>query len=413
MPLATVSALPKYRHHKGTGQAFVQIKGHRHYLGKWNTQASKERYAAFVAELAVRPTVVVAQKAANTRPPAITVVELAAAYLDFAQGYYQKHGQITRSLDNIKRAIKVVTNLYGRELVAEFSPLRLLAIQQNLASAGCTRSYANKQVGAIKRMFKWGVSRELVPPQVHTALATIEGLRMGRTTAKEPRRVLPVEDEVVEATLPHLPVVVADMVRFQRLTGARPGEVCQIRPVDVDRNGEVWLYRPESHKTEHHGRERIIYIGPQAQDVLLPYLLRDAQVHCFQPVESEQKRHEEQRARRKTRVQPSQRNRRKARPVRTPRTSYTKDTYGRAITRGIAKANAQRVKEAQQAGEDNPVLLPRWHGNQLRHSKATEVRREFGLEAAQVSLGHAKADVTQIYAERDARLAAEVAKKIG
>ena len=49
------------------------------------------------------------------------------------------------------------------------------------------------------------------------------------------------------------------------------------------------------------------------------------------------------------------------------------------------------------------MLLPHWHANQLRHSKATEVRRQFGLEAAQVILGHAKADVTQVYAERDAR----------
>ena len=57
--------------------------------------------------------------------------------------------------------------------------------------------------------------------------------------------------------------------------------------------------------------------------------------------------------------------------------------------------------------------MSHWAPNQLRHSKATEVRRRFGLEAAQVSLGHAKADVTQVYAERDARLAMEVAKKIG
>jgi hypothetical protein len=38
--------------------------------------------------------------------------------------------------------------------------------------------------------------------------------------------VRPVDDEVVEATLPYLPEIVADMVRLQRLTGARPGEVC-------------------------------------------------------------------------------------------------------------------------------------------------------------------------------------------
>ncbi len=235
---------------------------------------------------------------------------------------------------------------------------------------------------------------------------------MGRSSARESKPVLPVADAVVDDTLPHLPVVVADMVRFQRLTGCRPGEVCGLRPCDLDRSGEIWQYRPASHKTEHHGRARIIYIGPQAQQVLLPYLLRDAQVNCFSPAESEQKRREVQRARRKTRVQPSQWSRRRPRPKRAPGTAYTKDSYNWAIQRGIAKANRKRTKESAGSGVD-PVLVPHWHANQLRHSKATEVRHQFGLEAAQVILGHAKADVTQVYAERDARLAVEVARKIG
>ena len=54
-----------------------------------------------------------------------------------------------------------------------------------------------------------------------------------------------------------------------------------------------------------------------------------------------------------------------------------------------------------------------WHPHQLRHSYATRVRKEFGLEAAQILLGHTKADVTQIYAERDMGRAATVAAKIG
>jgi len=49
----------------------------------------------------------------------------------------------------------------------------------------------------------------------------------------------------------------------------------------------------------------------------------------------------------------------------------------------------------------------------LRHSAATEIRRQFGLEAAQTVLGHAKADITQVYAERDLSLAAEVMRRIG
>ena len=55
----------------------------------------------------------------------------------------------------------------------------------------------------------------------------------------------------------------------------------------------------------------------------------------------------------------------------------------------------------------------RWHPNQLRHTYATEVRERFGLEAAQVTLGHSKADVTQVYAERDGQLANRVAEQIG
>ncbi|MCG2684174.1 MAG: hypothetical protein L6306_11245 [Planctomycetales bacterium] len=78
----------------------------------------------------------------------------------------------------------------------------------------------------------------------------------------------------------------------------------------------------------------------------------------------------------------------------------------------MVKANRERTESAADMGVE-PILLPHWHANQLRHSKATEIRRQFGLEAARVSLGHAKADVTQIYAERDARLAVEVARKIG
>jgi integrase len=408
MPKTTVSAVPKYRHHKGTGQAFVQIKGHRHYLGRWNTQGSKERYSAFVAELAVRPSPLPPPRADSQ----ITVTELAAAYWDFAERYYCKNGKLSGWLDHIRLMLRKVRETYGLTPAADFGPLKLKAIRQTMIDAGHSRPYINKLVPIIPRMFKWAAAEEIVPGAVYHALHTVEGLRKGRTEAHETKPVLPVEAAVVDATLPYLPAIVADMVCFQRLTGCRPGEVCQLRPCDVDRSGDVWQYRPGSHKTEHHGRERIIYVGPQAQNVLLPYLLRDAQAHCFSPAESEQKRHVEMRARRRTRVQPSQRNRRKARPVRTPRTCYTKDSYQRAIKRAIVKANRQRTEEAADMGIE-PMHVPHWHANQLRHSKATEIRREFGLEAAQVILGHAKADITQVYAERDSRLAVEVSRKIG
>ena len=89
-------------------------------------------------------------------------------------------------------------------------------------------------------MFRWAVTKELVPATVYQALLAVPNVPKGRTAARESPPVRPVEDSVVDATLPYLPAVVADMVRFQRLTGARPGEVCQLRPMDVDRLQEVF-----------------------------------------------------------------------------------------------------------------------------------------------------------------------------
>ena len=65
-------------------------------------------------------------------------------------------------------------------------------------------------------------------------------------------------------------------------------------------------------------------------------------------------------------------------------------------------------KDGEQA-----VLLEKWSPKRLRHSAATGIRKEFGLEAAQVFLGHASADVTQVYAERDRNLVADIARELG
>ncbi len=49
----------------------------------------------------------------------------------------------------------------------------------------------------------------------------------------------------------------------------------------------------------------------------------------------------------------------------------------------------------------------------MRHNAGTEFRRRFGVEAAQLLLGHARADVTQVYAEVNHAKALEVAAKVG
>jgi integrase len=227
---------------------------------------------------------------------------------------------------------------------------------------------------------------------------------------------MPVDDAVVDATVPHLPPVVADMVRLQRLTGMRPAEVCGMRPADIDRTGEVWEYRPRSHKTAHHGHKRVIFIGPQAQTVLLRYLARDPEAHCFRPVDSEAKRLAVRNANRKTPMCCGNTigTNRKRRPKKSAGDQYSTLSYGRAVARACLKAFP--VPE-EIAGDPQAAVTwnkeHHWFPNQLRHSAATEIRKKFGLEAAQTVLGHSKANMTERYAERDQGLAANVARQIG
>ena len=44
MPSVHPAQVPSYRRHRATGQAVVTLCGRDHYLGKWNTAASRAEY---------------------------------------------------------------------------------------------------------------------------------------------------------------------------------------------------------------------------------------------------------------------------------------------------------------------------------------------------------------------------------
>jgi len=285
----------------------------------------------------------------------------------------------------------------------------------------------NQQIGRIRRCFKWGVQQELVPPEVLTALETVPGLRAGRSAAKESRPVRPVSLDAVEAVMPFVSRHVWAMIRLQLLTGARPGEITQMRGCDLTMSGELWEYHPESHKTEHHGRERVIILGQEAQQIVREFLRTDTTEFLFRPEDARREFEEQRKVARTTPMSPSHRARqRKSKPKRKAGERYDTASYGAAIREACEKAfgmpkdlrnvstklppeERQRLKTEARAWREQHC----WHPHQLRHTAATEIRRNFGLEAAQVALGHAAADVTQIYAERDLELARQVAAKLG
>jgi integrase len=164
----------------------------------------------------------------------------------------------------------------------------------------------------------------------------------------------------------------------------------------------VWVYSPTEHKTKSRGHDRPICLGPKAQELLGPWLRADPNKPLFSPRESREfydrnrpnggRSTPEQRA--AWRKYYRKANRAPASP--REREMYSTRSYGNRVAEGCLKAG-----------------VPAFRCNRIRHTYATAVRKQFGLEEAQVLLGHKSADVTQVYAERDLTLAARVAAQIG
>jgi integrase len=424
-------SVPKYRKHKSSGQAIVTLRdglGNRRdvLLGKFGTAASRAEYARVIGEW----------EAASRRLPAraaavsgCTVNELILLYWRHVEGYYRKDGKPTSEPDTIRQALRFVRQLYGHTPAAEFGPLALKAVRDAMVKhpvtrrvrvldpetgevrkedrvyrVGLSRRLINKQVGRIRQMFRWATEQELLPVSVYQSLLTVKGLRKGERGAREKPRIKPVPAAFVDAVLPHLPPLVHAMVEVHRLCGGRPQDVVQMRPLDIDMTGDIWEYRPPRYKTEHHDEEadqgRVLFLGPQAQAFLKPLLPLNVADYIFNPGRSERERNAARRGQRKTplwgahlRAQERKKKRRKRRAMRD---HYAVAAYRRAVHRACAKAG-----------------VPPWHPNQLRHSRLTEIRKRYGLEASKACGGHRLIGTTQHYAEQDQDLAKKVMREIG
>jgi integrase len=372
-------------------------------LGKYNSAESKAEYARIIAELqllprGVDPSPILLRTQARAD---VTVNEVIVAFWNHAQIHYRHpDGTPTGEQTNFLAPLRALKELYGHTPAREFGPLALKAVRERLVASGHARVMVNRHTMRIRSVFKWAASEELVPAGIFHALQTVAGLKRGRTPARECEPVKPPTPGSVEASLPYLRPSVAAMVRLQMLTGLRPGEVCRMTPAQIDATGEVWFYQPATHKTLHHGRGRRAAIGPQAQAILREHWPESPTEAFFSPAREMAAKMAERAAARKTPRYKSHMKRNAAKkkplPQRKPGAFYTTTSYCRACQRAAHEANA-----------------PRWHPNQLRHQFATDVRKRFGLEAAQVTLGHSRADVTQVYAERDESLAERVAREVG
>ncbi len=404
---------PARRYHM-SGQSVVTIAGRDYYLGPHDSPESIARYAVLIGiyqqnglsvpeglEVAdLEPQVATmlaalgspaAQQADQTNAP-ILVRHLTAAYREHAKKKYASDNTTYR------RVVAVCDELdrhEGDTQAERFGPLKLQEQRDRWVARSISRPYVNLLVREVRRIWKHAVSQELVGESAWNRLGSVEALREGQTEAPEPDPVMPVPLDVVRATAKHLPPVVRDMIRVQVATGMRPSEVCRMRPMDIDRTGETWIYRPAEHKTRKKGKTRAVPIVGDAREAVVGYLNRKPDSHLFSPAEAMAWRRAQRTAARTTPKSCGNRpgTNRKAAPKKQPGTYYTTDSYRRAIQTATKAAGVEA-----------------WAPYRLRHTAGTLVRDALGVEAVQALLGHSSPKMAEHYAKLSEAKAIEAAK---
>ena len=353
------STPPKYSRHT-SGQARVRFNGKVIYLGEYGSPQSRDKYATVVANWLRENQVT------HRDCPSLSVGKLALAYLDHCKSYYRKGGEQTSEFGLIHLALRQLVKLYRNEPASELSPKKLSAVRDQMISADWSRTTVNAGICRIRRMYRWAVSEELVSPTVLVGLQSVQGLKRGRSDARENEPVRPVPDAFISALESEVPRPIWGLIQLQLWTGARPGEARRLRMCDVNTSGEIWEYRPAEHKTEHHGKDRIVLIGRKGQAIVAEFMAADIESYVFAPAGSDG-------------IRP-----------------YRRDSYRNAILRACRRCD-----------------IPAWSPNRLRHNFATRARREFGIEATRTVLGHSSAVTSEIYAEKDLESARAVIARIG
>ena len=393
--------LPRMRQHI-SGNYYVKLwvrgKLKQIYLGK-NRAAAKKKFDELVVK-----SIEEANRLPD--PDEATVADMIATFLDYAEERYRKHGRSTGTYERFRMVLEPINDRFGSKKISEFGIGDLIDYRNELLSqrikrggeqVPLSRTTVNARIAQIKSVFararQWG----LVPKEIVWDLRDLQPLKNYESVAREtpPVTSAPAEDvEKVIAELKRTNPVVADMMQIHYLTGCRSSEICMMRPCDFRRDFDdgIWEYEPSESKTEHHGKGRIIPIGPKAQKVLSFYFDEcDDEEYLFSPrkaVALANRLRAEKATTHKRYVRATKR-------AMAPGSHYSHETYRRCVQRAAARVGVK--------------ITP----HQLRHSAATEIDQKIGKEAAQTVLGHASLKTTDIYADYNRPLAHRAALERG
>lgn len=403
--------VPKLCRHKAKSRAYVTIDGAPVYLGPW-PEGMKSPSAEVVAKykLLVGRTML-GQSPAPMADGRVTIAELVGHYMDFLKKESTHHEYMT-----FRGVCVPLLAMMPDEPADDFGPNKLRRVREwllanpverkirvkvsereaakgggmipvyesQLRTTPRTRSGINISLNRVRRIFRWAVSREMIPGSVVAALETVEPLNRGKSAPEAPPR-LSVSDEMIVATLPHLSPVLQAMVRVQRLCGARPIEICRMTTGEIDRSDpECWMYSPTKHKGAWRGKGKEIPLGPAAIEVVRPWLRADPAKPIFCPLERKE-------AERVWNITAPMRQ-----GSRRPGAMYTTGSYGRAILVACKKGD-----------------VPRWSPNQIRKTVANQVADWGSVELAQALLGHSDPETTKrFYLQQNRRLQKDAASRM-
>ena len=401
-----MKTIPTYRKQPNADTAYVRLtdvktgKRRQYALGEYNTPASREAYHRLIAQWEADGRRLPIVDRSTDDGPGLTIEDLC---LQYWMGVKSEKSQ--PEMHKIRSMIRLICQYHGSTQIENFGPRALSDLIHPMSMGDLsatparrpwTRTHLNQQTGRLKRMFRWGVAREIVPANVYHALTAVENVRTGTQGIKEGRKITTVDLDRVERTKPFLNRQIQALIELQIHTGARAGELLAMRPCDLDRSGDVWIYSLATHKMARFGKSKTIHLGPKSQRVIIPFLKRKSDACIFSPAEAEVER----RGKRSTRSN-------------APGDRYIIQSYGKAIVRACARAFpfplCMDLKHRQDWERAN-----RWTPHQLRHTAATRIRAQYGLEAAQLMLGHSSAMITDaVYAERDQSKILAIAREVG
>jgi integrase len=339
-----------------------------------------------------------------------TIPVLCGHYLRYARKTFRKDGKPTSHVWNVRLTMRALRDAYRDRTVASIDLKDIVAFRDSMIEGKSQKGFpvkramktVNTRLGIVKSAFRWAAQRGEIPATVAGAVMLAEPLKLSRSDAKNPRKVKPVHTSYVEQTLPHLPPILQDMVKFLDLQGCRPEEACSMRVGEIEIQGDLWLYRPR-HKMEHLEGigETIRFIGPKAQEILRKHLSTNLSDYVFSPSKAhaqrlEQRRNDRASGKLKTPLFPSHAKRKVTGPSRRVGDHYETATLRRAIHYACKKAG-----------------IAKWNPNQLRHAVATRLRQQYGSELGMQFTGHKHLSTFEIYAEKNAQAAMRIAREVG